>query len=106
MPQIYHAGSDVAGQWVRPIELRMARGWESKSIESQQAEAEARREAPNAPGMTDAERDREAKRLKLGLSRARVLQDLQTACHANHRAMLEQSLAFIERELAALDRSS
>ena len=56
--------------------------------------------------MTDAERDREAKRLKLGLSRARVLQDLQTACHPNHRAMLEQSLAFIDRELAALDRSS
>jgi hypothetical protein len=87
----------------------MARGWESKSIESQQAEAETRREAreaSSAPGRTDAERDREAKRLKLGVSRARVLQDLQTACHPNHRAMLEQSLAFIERELAVLDRSS
>ncbi len=44
--------------------------------------------------------------MKLGLSRARVLQDLQNACHPNHRAMLEESLAFIDRELEALDRSS
>jgi len=84
----------------------MARGWESKSIESQQAEAEARRETSSARALTDAERDREAKRMQLGLSRARVLHDLQTACHPNHRATLEQSLAFIDRELEALDRSS
>ena len=54
----------------------MARGWESKSVESQQAEAEARRDASNARPLTDADREREVKRLKLGLSRARVLQDL------------------------------
>ena len=84
----------------------MARGWESKSIESQQAEAEARREASSAPTLTDAEREREARRLTLGLSRARVLRDLQTACHPNHRATLEQSLSFIDGELEALDRSS
>jgi hypothetical protein len=84
----------------------MARGWESKSIESQQAEAEAGREASNVRPLSAAEREREAKRLTLGLSRARVLQDLQTACHRNHRAMLEQSLAFIDAELEALDRSS
>ena len=84
----------------------MARGWESKSVESQQAEAETRRDASNARPLTDAERDREAKRLKLGLSRARVLHDLQIACHPNHRAMLEQSLTFIDAELEALDRSS
>lgn len=83
----------------------MARGWESKSVESQQAEAEARREASSARALTDAEREREATRLKLGMSRARVLQDLQIACHPNHRAMLEQSLAFIDGELEALDRS-
>ena len=83
----------------------MARGWESKSVEDQQAEAEARRQAPVSRPLTDAERERQARRMTLGLSRARVLQDLQTACHPNHRATLEQSLAFIDRELEALDRS-
>jgi hypothetical protein len=43
--------------------------------------------------------------MSLSLARVRVLQDLQTACHPNHRATLEQSLAFLDRELAALDTS-
>jgi hypothetical protein len=81
----------------------MARGWESKSVEDQQAEAEVRREKPAAPALGEAERQRLAKRAALGLSRARVLQDLQAACHPNHRAMLEQSLAFLDAEIAALD---
>ena len=84
----------------------MARGWESKGIEHQQAEAEERRQAAVSRPLTDAERERQARRNALGLSRARVLQDLQIACHPNHRAMLEESLAFIDRELEALDRSS
>lgn len=82
----------------------MARGWESKAIEDQQANAEARREEARGRVLTDAERVREDKRMRLGLSRARVLQDLQTACHPNHRATLEQSLAFIDAELEALPR--
>jgi hypothetical protein len=84
----------------------MARGWESKSVEHQQAEAEARRDTSPGRAPTDAERDRRAKRLTLGVSRARVLQDLQTACHPNHRATLEESLAFLDREIEALDRPS
>jgi hypothetical protein len=83
----------------------MARGWESKSVEDQQAEAEARKHAAGrsqAP-KTDADRAREARRLSLSVARSRVLQDLQAACHPNHRATLEQSLAFLDREIAALE---
>lgn len=80
----------------------MARGWESKSVESQQAEAEARRERAGNRALTDTDRERHARRMALNMSRTRVLQDLQTACHPHHRATLEQSLAFIDRELAAL----
>lgn len=83
----------------------MARGWESKSIEQQQAEAEERRQATGSRPLTEAERVQQARRNALGLTRARVLQDLQTACHPNHRATLEASLAFIDRELEALDRT-
>jgi hypothetical protein len=81
----------------------MARGWESKSVEDQQADADARRGQTAAPPIDDAERARRARRAALGLSRSRVLQDLQTACHPNHRATLEQSLAFLDAEIAALD---
>jgi hypothetical protein len=80
----------------------MARGWESKSVEEQMAEAEARRSAPAGRELTPAERDRETRKMTLMLSRSRILQDLQTACHPNHRALLEQSLAFIDAELQAL----
>ena len=84
----------------------MARGWESKSVEDQQADAEARRQTPASRPLSETERERQARRMKFGLSRARVLQDLQKACHPNHRAMLEESLAFIDGELEALDRTS
>jgi hypothetical protein len=83
----------------------MARGWESKSVESQQAEAEVRRQAPATRPLTESERVRQARRDALALSRTRVLQELQTACHPHHRATLEQSLAFLDRELEALDRT-
>ena len=81
----------------------MARGWESKSVEDQQAQAEAGRDRSHDPVPTPAERDRQARRMALNLSRSRILQDLQAACHPNHRAMLEKSLAFIDGELEALD---
>jgi hypothetical protein len=83
----------------------MARGWESKAIEDQQADAEARRQAPSTRPLPESERYRQSRRMSLGLARARVLQDLQTACHPHHRATLEQSLVFLDRELAALDAS-
>jgi hypothetical protein len=82
--------------------IAMARGWESKSVEDQQADA-AERRAPVGPALTEEARERQARRLALGMSRARVLQDLQTACHPHHRATLEASLAFLDGELAALE---
>jgi hypothetical protein len=81
----------------------MARGWESKAVEDLQANADAKRRKPAVLPQTDADRTREARRTSLGMSRARVLQDLQTACHPHHRATLEQSLTFIDGELEALD---
>ena len=83
----------------------MARGWESKSVEHQQAEAEQRRQPAGNRPLTEAERIRQTRRDVLLLSRTRVLQELQTACHPNHRATLEASLGFIDRELEALDRT-
>jgi hypothetical protein len=39
------------------------------------------------------------------LARSRALSDLQLACAPAHRGMLEQAIADLDRQLAALERS-
>lgn len=74
----------------------MARGWESKSVESQQSEnvSEGTRK------LTPEQREREQKRDSLQLSRKRVLHDLENARTDVHRAALENALKFLDDELA------
>jgi hypothetical protein len=79
----------------------MARGWESKSVESQQEASNDR--SPVAPALTREERARRAERGTLSLARTRALADLQRACASAHRAMLEQAIADLDQRLAALD---
>lgn len=79
----------------------MARGWESKAVESQQDAAEAAR--PLRPLLTREQADRETQRATLMLARTRALADLQRACVPAHRAMLESALVDLDRRLAALD---
>lgn len=80
----------------------MARGWESKDIESQMEEARARREQPHAERSPE-EIERERKRESLLLSRKRVMADLEKATHPRHRAQIEASLEFLDRQLAEID---
>lgn len=79
----------------------MARGWESKSVESQQSEEAERRKEQRAP-LTPEERERRRKRESVELSRRRVLADLEAARSPVRRASLEQALAFLDGELAKL----
>jgi hypothetical protein len=81
----------------------MARGWESKAIEAQQADAAAGRSLGPPRSAEDA--DRQSRRAILMLARTRAFADLQTACAAPHRAMLEQAIAELDRQLAAIDGS-
>jgi hypothetical protein len=81
----------------------MARGWDSKAVEAQQ-EAAAQRQA-NAPAVSPADAARRAERATLMLARTRALADLQGACAAAYRAMLEQAIADLDRRIAALDQS-
>lgn len=76
----------------------MARGWESKSVESQQEEAATKPTA--AVPFSPAEAQRRAERATLMLARTRALADLQQACAPAHRAMLEQAIADLDRRLA------
>jgi hypothetical protein len=87
----------------------VARGWESKAIESQQeAAADARRTGPpaglpaEAPGAKAGDRSRQAAHATLMLARTRALADLQCACAPAHRAMLEQAIGDLDQRIAAL----
>ena len=78
----------------------MARGWESKSVESQQ-ESAAARQAPR-PEMTAAERDKAQRRSSLELAVASTQAELQAACRAAHRDMLRLKLEALKAELGTL----
>lgn len=82
----------------------MARGWESKSVESQMEAAENGRRYREAQGRrTPEEIERERRRASLLLERTRVVQEIQASVHARYRAMLQQSLMYLDGELAKLD---
>ena len=78
----------------------MARGFESKDVEYQQAEAERRRTA--GPAMTGDEREARAKRKTSELSLTRARADLALARSDAHRRMLAAAIEALERELARL----
>jgi hypothetical protein len=79
----------------------MARGWESKSIESQQDDA-ARGKSVK-PALTAAQREVLERRRTLELSRARLAADLSRATATPHRRMLEHALADLDAQLASLN---
>jgi hypothetical protein len=79
----------------------MARGWESKSIEEQQAEAVSTPK-PTKPPMTPAQIDSQRRRQSLMLSRQHVLQQLEAARSPRHRAILQRALADLDTQLTRL----
>ena len=75
----------------------MARGWESKSVEAQQAERAARAEPAGPASAEDAARL--ARRRTLELTRARAIADLASARSAAHRQMLEAAIRALDDQL-------
>lgn len=76
----------------------MARGWESKSVEAQQAErieASSQRHPPMSK--EEAARWREWESLRL--SRQTVLQQFEASTNPRHRKMLQDSLAALDEKL-------
>jgi len=75
----------------------MARGWESKSVEAQQADRERHEPAGSTPPEDPA---KAAHRRTLELAKARAKADLLTATHPAHKAMLESAICAIDEQLA------
>jgi predicted component of type VI protein secretion system len=78
----------------------MARGWESKSVEEQQAAMSEQHTVARAP-ISPEEQQRNRKRDGLLLSRQNLSQQLQAACNPRRRQMLEQSIAELDRQLSS-----
>jgi hypothetical protein len=79
----------------------MARGWESKAVESQQDAAADR--TRNGPAVSPEEARRQSQQATLRLARTRAMADLHAASAPAHRAMLQGAIDDLDRRLAALD---
>jgi len=76
----------------------VARGWESKSVEAQQAEANDK-SAKLRPAMSADEAARWRERESLRLARQRVLEQLEASQNPRHRKLLEDALADLDEKL-------
>ena len=79
----------------------MARGWESKSIESQ-IESAASRKTLRPTSIDPAEAERKRQRESLLLSRTRVLHDLEQARNPRYQETLKAALKHLDTKLAEL----
>lgn len=84
----------------------MARGWESKDVEAQveaQVESSLSPKGQSGRGPKTAEQmKRDQERQQLELSRTRIVHDLESATHPNHRKSLEAALAHLDKKIAEL----
>ncbi len=83
--------------------MDMARGWESKSVESQIESAEERRlQRSQAAQITLEHSSRLQTQKSLEMSRTRVLHDLESAKHPRHRDQLQAALDHLDAKLREL----
>ena len=80
----------------------MARGWESKDVESQVLETEEPKQKGVSGQKSPEQLSREQERNDLQLSRTRIVNDLASATHPNHRKSLEAALAHLDKKIAEL----
>jgi hypothetical protein len=77
----------------------MARGWESKSVEAQQAESRDKQPSSRSRLSPEEAANRRHKEV-LRLSRQRIAEQLATVQNPHHRKMLEHALAELDLKLS------
>ena len=80
----------------------MARGWESKSVESQMEALESKKPASHRVVRTEEQKRVDRERESLQMSRKRVLHDIETATHPRYREQLETALRYLDSRLKEL----
>jgi hypothetical protein len=78
----------------------MARGFESKSVESQQEESQ--RSKTLRPALTAEEQSRQARKTGLELALAQTQSEMTAACRPAHREMLKLRLEAIQAQIRDL----
>ena len=81
----------------------MARGWESKDVESQVQDRKTVADNKGQGQKTAEQVKREQEKRDLALSRTRILNSLESATHPNHRKSLEAALAHLDKKIAELN---
>jgi len=79
----------------------MARGWESKSVEAQQADASEKSAKPRAKMSAEqaaAFREKES----LRLARERALQQIRASTNPRHRKLMEETLTELDERISRL----
>ena len=79
----------------------MSRGWESKSVEEQQAEA-ARPKGDAKPHLTPDQATRKREKDSLLLSRNGVLQQIRSTRSSRHKQLLEAALSALDAKLSQI----
>lgn len=80
----------------------VARGWESKSVEAQQAEA-GEKSAEYRPRMSPEEATHWREKENLRLCRQRVLQQMEASQNQRHLQLLQDALADLDEKLSRLE---
>jgi hypothetical protein len=80
----------------------VARGWESKSVESQIEMAETDKAAQTATRSSVEQLERRRRIESLELSRKRVVNDLAACRNPRYRTVLEAALAHLDNQIQAL----
>jgi chromosome segregation ATPase len=83
----------------------MARGWESKAVESQIESAKERISQARTAHVSSERLQLARERESIELSRSRVRQDMATATHSKYREILQRSLEHLDRKIAMIDDS-
>jgi hypothetical protein len=83
----------------------MAKGWESKAVESQVQDSQGKTLSKGGARLTPSEVDTRRRREVLMLSRSRVERDLQTSQDERYKALLTRALADIEAQISALEET-
>jgi hypothetical protein len=81
----------------------MARGWESKAVEDQIGEAQARKEARHKHSIPEEDEINQRKEALLR-ERTRIEREMERAYMRRHLVILERGLAHINAELAKLEQ--
>lgn len=81
----------------------MARGWESKAVEDQIGDAEAKKEARRKRTLSPSEAEHLQRKQSLERERDRIIREMERAYMRRHLVMLERGLAHIEAEIAKLE---